>query len=550
MIDYVRTLYVLSITLGLALAWLYGLQIFGRKVRHPPSPMSLPFFGNLFSIPPGLDHLAYLKLGQQLKTDIFYMNMMGQPVVVLNKAQAATDLLEKRSAMYSDRIGSAMVDHPALLDWANFAGMLPYSDLWRRQRRRINNWLNPRAVRQFDNLQEDVVKQLLGRLLKVSQNPEPFEEIKKQFFLWVVFQHRIVPYIKPVPVLSAMGSATFRLAYGYHLKDDKDPFFLNAVQASHRIFNATMPNNFLVNVFPALAYIPDWLPGAGWKRTAKEWREHKNHAVTAPYEWTKQEVASGNFEPSVLSALLQDYDTDQDLSGMERDEELKELAYILFVGGTDTSSTALVNFVAAMVVNPDVQAKAQAEIDSILGYASRLPTMADEVQMPYVRVLIQEVLRWHPVTPTGGTPHACYQDDVYQGYDIQKGTMIVANTWAMSRDENVYKDPEAFNPERFLNQETPYAPAFGWGRRCDALVIKISKCPGMHFAEISLFVTIASLLATFHFSRKKDRRGNEIIPIIQGAVNSLTVPIKPFDFELQPRSEKHRQLILANIQAD
>jgi hypothetical protein len=47
--------------------------------------------------------------------DIFYMNMIGQPVVVLNSAQAASDLLEKRSAIYSDRVGSTMVNHPTLL---------------------------------------------------------------------------------------------------------------------------------------------------------------------------------------------------------------------------------------------------------------------------------------------------------------------------------------------------------------------------------------------------------------------------------------------------
>ncbi|CAE6449097.1 unnamed protein product [Rhizoctonia solani] len=519
MVDYETIVYAGLTVFGMALARHYWSRGFGRKVRHPPSPRSLPFFGNLFSPPPGLDHLAYLELGKRLKSDIIYMDMMGQPVVVLNNAQAASDLFEKRSAMYSDRIGSTMVDHPGLLDWSNFAGMLPYSDLWRRQRRRINNWLNLRAVRQFDSLQEDMVKRLLSRLLDVSRNLEPFEEIKNQFFF-------------------AMGSATFQLAYGYHLKNDRDPFFLDAVQASHHIFNATIMSNFLVNVFPALTYVPDWFPGAGWKRTAREWREHKNHAVDAPYEWMKRQVASGDFEPSVLGALLQDYEIDQGLSTAEREKELKELGYILFVGGTDTSSTALVNFVAAMVVNPEAQAKAQAEIDLVLGYASRLPTMADGARMPYVRNLIQEVLRWHPVTPTGGTPHACYQDDVYQGYDIQKGTIMVGNTWAMSRDERVYKDPDTFDPDRFSDQNTPLAPAFGWGRR---------KCPGMHFAEASLFLTITSLLATFHFSRKKDKAGNEIIPTIEGAANSLTVLVKPFEFELRPRSEKHRELILENV---
>ncbi|CAE6486226.1 unnamed protein product [Rhizoctonia solani] len=512
-------IYVVIAASALALMRHYWPGSSGRKLRHPPSPKPLPFVGNIFSIPPGLDHLTYMEFGKQFNSDIIYLNMMGQPLVILNSAQAASEILEKRSAVYSDRICPPMVKDPTLLDWSGFAGMLPYSDFWRHQRRRMNNWLNIRAVRQFDHLQQDEVRLLLGRLLGVSSSPEPFEKVKHQFFF-------------------TMGSATFKLAYGYHPKDDQDPFFVNAVDASHNIFNATMMGNFLVNAFPALSYVPDWFPGTEWKRTARKWREHKNNAVDAPYEWTKRQVAAGDFEPSVLSALLQDHELVPGLSVADRDKELKELAYVLFVGGTDTSATALVNFVAAMIINPEAQAKAQAEIDSVLGYATRLPTTSDEAQLPYVRNLILEVLRWQPVGPTGGPPHACYQHDVYRGYDIEKGTIILGNVWAMSRDETVYQDPDTFEPDRFLNPNVPPVPGFGWGRR---------KCPGMHFAETSLFLGISSLLTAFTFSRKKDEDGREIIPIIEGASNSLAVPIKPFDFELQPRSEKHRQLILENI---
>ncbi|CAE7183725.1 unnamed protein product [Rhizoctonia solani] len=516
----------------------------GRKLRHPPSPRSLPLVGHLFSLPPGLDHDAYIKLGKQLDSDIVYLNMMGQPFVILNSAEAAVDLFEKRSSIYSDRVCAPMLKNPALLDWSGFIPILPYDDLWRRQRRRMNNWLNIRAVRQFDGLQRDAIRSLLGRLLDISPSTQPFEHVKHQFFF-------------------AMGSATFSLAYGYRHKSDRDPFLINAVEATDNLFSATMMNNFLVNSFPVLSYVPDWFPGAEWKRTARKWREHKNYAVDAPYEWTKQRIAAGDFESSVLSALLQDHKLASGLPTEDRDKELKELAYVLFAGeqyfrtskcngiefvsdclpiertgGTDTSATALVTFVAAMIMNPDAQTKAQDEIDSILGYATRLPVTSDEAQLPYVRNLILEVLRWQPITPTGGAPHVCYQDDVYRGYDIQKGTMVFGNAWAMSRDKSVYKNPDDFDPDRFLDPNIAAFPAFGWGRR---------KCPGMHFAETSLFLGISSLLATFTFSRKKDKDGRELIPKIEVASNSLTLTLKRFDFEFRPRSEKHRQLILGNI---
>ncbi|CAE6473652.1 unnamed protein product [Rhizoctonia solani] len=519
MIDSQSSFYTLLIASSLVLARHYWLGSLGQKPRHPPSLKSLPFVGHIFSMPPGLDHINFTEIGKKLNSDLVYLNLMGKPLLVLNSTQAATDLLEKRSNIYSTRINSPMVTDPALLDWSDFGGMLPYGDLWRRQIRRMRNWLNPRAVRQFEGLQQDEARRLLGRLLDLSSSPGLFAKVKSQFFF-------------------TMGSAAFKLAYGYSFKNDQDPFYVNAAQTTQNLFKATMMSNFLVNLFPVLSYVPDWFPGTGWKRTARKWRDQKNQAIEAPYEWTKQQVASGSFEPSVLSALLQDDESVPGLSEADRENELKELAYTLFVGGTDTLATSIVNFAAAMVSYPEAQAKAQAEIDSVIGHATRLPILSDEPDLPYVRKLILEVLRWQPVAPTGGPPHGSSEDDTYRGYAIEKGTIVVGNQWAMSRDEALYKNPESFDPERFANPSIAPFPAFGWGRR---------KCPGMHFAETSLFLVICSLLTTFTFARKKDENGKEIVPTIEGDYNTLALAINPFEFELRVRSEKHRQIILENI---
>ncbi|GAB1524736.1 hypothetical protein RhiTH_007890 [Rhizoctonia solani] len=186
-----------------------------------------------------------------------------------------------------------------------------------------------------------------------------------------------------------------------------------------------------------------------------------------------------------------------------------------------------------MVLNPKIQARAQKEIDDVIGNL-KLPKVEDQARLPYVRNLIMETLRWHPVLPTA-LPHVCYEDDVYRGYDIPKGTVLIGNLWAMSRDETLYKDSDTFNPDRFLDPNVPPFPAFGWGRR---------KCPGLYYGQDTVFVAVASLLATFTFKRKLDSNGQEIVPKIEHGSNSLTLGLEPFEFELAPRSEKHEQLIL------
>ncbi len=98
-----------------------------------------------------------------------------------------------------------------------------------------------------------------------------------------------------------------------------------------------------------------------------------------------------------------------------------------------------------MLLYPETQARAQAELDEVLG-RSRLPDFGnDEYELPYIKAIVLEVLRWMPVTPLGssshslsaetatddvtGVPHLVTQEDEYQGYRIPAGSIVFANTW-------------------------------------------------------------------------------------------------------------------------
>jgi cytochrome P450 len=157
--------------------------------------------------------------------------------------------------------------------------------------------------------------------------------------------------------------------------------------------------------------------------------------------------------------------------------------------GSDTTSSTLLSFLLAMIKHPETLKKAQDDVDNICG-ASRSPTSDDIHDLPYLRACMDETLRWRPVA-AGGIPHMLTQDDTYEGYFLPKGTMLLANTWAIHRDEDEYARPDEFIPERFLNNkfgtknpigDTPEdhrrgTYGFGAGRRV---------CPGQRLAENSL----------------------------------------------------------------
>jgi len=80
-----------------------------------------------------------------------------------------------------------------------------------------------------------------------------------------------------------------------------------------------------------------------------------------------------------------------------------------------------------MVLFPEVQKKGQAELDAVLG-GDQLPTWADRERLPYVDAILKELLRWGVVAPQA-LPHCALEESEYMGYTIEKGTMVVANSW-------------------------------------------------------------------------------------------------------------------------
>lgn len=80
-----------------------------------------------------------------------------------------------------------------------------------------------------------------------------------------------------------------------------------------------------------------------------------------------------------------------------------------------------------MVLHPEAQKKAQAELDAVVG-PGRMPDFSDWKSLVYMNALIKEVLRWHTVAPLG-VAHCTITDDELNGYFIPAGTVLLPNIW-------------------------------------------------------------------------------------------------------------------------
>jgi len=261
------------------------------------------------------------------------------------------------------------------------------------------------------------------------------------------------------------------------------------------------------------------------------WAKTLSDMADIPHEYVKQQMAAGTALPSFTSKLLGDSDVDS-----AAEFNIKWSAASLYSGGADTTVSAINSFFLAMSLYPEVQRKAQAEIDAVVGN-DRLPTFTDREHLPFIEALVLEVQRWNPVTPLG-VPHRVIEDDVYDDYLIPKGSIVVANIWKMTHDPQVYSNPYEFNPDRFMGpnpEKDPRDVCFGFGRRI---------CPGLNLADASVFISCAMSLAVFDVSKSVDDSGRVIEPIVEYTDGTISHP-KPFSCSIKPRSEKSEALIHA-----
>ncbi|KAF7374507.1 O-methylsterigmatocystin oxidoreductase [Mycena sanguinolenta] len=496
------------LVLAMVLVWL-SQEYFAWQRRHrpfPPGPSPYPLVENFWDIPTKLPWLTYTKWGHQYSSDIVHASALGQHFVVVNSVKAAAELFEKRAHLYSGRPVLTMIE---LMGWDFTFAFLPGGDKWRDRRKMFQQHFRLDMSRNYHPIQMKKVHLLLQELLS---SPQEFRE-----------------HLKTLAAAVIMATV-----YGYEVQPTNDHFVDISEDAMKRLSDSFFPGAVAVNTFPILRYLPSWMPGAGFQRFAAECRHLIKEMREAPFNFVKQNMRDGTDSTSVVARLLEGNRYDEDA--------IQDVAGTAYAAGADTTVSSLASFFLAMALHPSIQKKAQTEIDTVIG-THRLPEFEDRPSLPYVEALYRELMRWKPVGPLG-VAHASTADDVYNGYFIPKGTTVISNIWAMTRDESIYPEPERFNPDRFftadgeLNDDNTVL-AFGFGRRI---------CVGRHNADATLWATFVSVLATFNIAKAKDDTGEEIEIDPSFYSDALISHPQPFACSIIPRSETAKSLVQATME--
>ena len=200
--------------------------------------------------------------------------------------------------------------------------------------------------------------------------------------------------------------------YGYQMDLDKlDPLVSMINTMTENACSALLPLSRVVDIMPAVKLIPEWFPGGGFTKRAREWNKQARATAEIPYQFTREQMGNGSCESTYVSKLVQECaggisdDPDPKLT-YEDEEIIRWTANSMYAGSVDTIAVTITGFILAMIMFPDVQRKAQEEIDHVLGN-QRLPDISDRQRLPYVNRLVQECYRWASSSPSR-LPPCCF----------------------------------------------------------------------------------------------------------------------------------------------
>ncbi|KAK3702421.1 hypothetical protein LTR37_014887 [Vermiconidia calcicola] len=509
--------------LALALFVAGGIYVFlyvGRREKNlPPGPPTLPLLGNVHQIPKKGAHFQFTEWAKQYG-EIYTLKLGTGTAAVITSKRLVKELIDKKSSIYSERPKSYVAN---LISGGDHILLMDYGQQWRGTRKLLHGTLMEKVVEdQHLKIQEAEAKQMLRDYL-ISPAEEHMLHPKR-------YSNSIT-----MSIIWGVRTPTPRTRHMQRL------YALMEIWSQVMETGATPP----VDVYPFLHWLPQNV-FLKWRDRATHVRDEMN-ALYADFltdirmRRRKESGGRGAFMDKVLDQAEGEAKKQDGLT--YNDHELWFMGGTLTEGGSDTSASIITAFVQAMIAYPEVQKKAQAQIDEVVG-ADRSPNWQDYDQLPYIAQCVKEAMRWRPVTPLT-FPHALAEDDWVDGMFLPKGTVIIVNAWGMHFDEKRFKNAHDFDPDHFAGVTTLATElangsyenrdhyGYGTGRRF---------CPGAHLAERNLFLAMAKLLWAYNI--KPGKTGRPDTDPVTGYCEGFLVCANDFDAEFEVRGEKRRKTIL------
>ncbi|XP_008805331.1 cytochrome P450 78A4-like [Phoenix dactylifera] len=447
----------LSLTLPLFFAaWLvpggFAWHKYSGNAPVAPGPIGWPLLGSL----PLLGPLAHRKLASLSKSHrasrLMALSFGATPVVVSSHPDTAREIL----------CGAAFSDRPTkvsarLLMFERAIGFAPSGEYWRHLRRiAAGSMFSPRRIAASETLRSAVADGMIDRVRREMEETG-----------MVVLRGVLQKGSLESMVGSVFGRRSLGEVEGKELAD--------MVKEGYELIGS-----FNLGDYFSLGGLLD-LYGVGRRCKHLALRVKALMGKLIEERRTHGEFSKQDDFLSLLLALPKE----ESLS----DSDIIAVLWEMIFRGTDVVAILLEWIMARMVLHPNIQAKAREELDTFVG--DRSVQDSDVPKLRYLRAIVKEALRLHPPGPLLSWARLAIQDVHVDKFLIPAGTTAMVNMWAITHDGSIWKDPWAFQPERFFEEDVSILGSdlrlspFGSGRRV---------CPGRVLGLTTVHLWLARLI--------------------------------------------------------
>ncbi|KFK33557.1 hypothetical protein AALP_AA5G029100 [Arabis alpina] len=439
------------------------------KWNLPPSPPKFPVIGNLHQIGE-LPHRSLQRLAERTG-DVMLLYLGSVPVTVISSKEAAEEVLRTHDLDCCSRpelFGSRLISR-GFKD----IGFTPYGEAWKERRKfLVRELFCLKKVQSHRYVREEECNLLVKKLSESAADGSPVDLSKTLFWL--------------------TASIMFRVGFGQSFQESK---FIDKDKVDELVFEAeTAQASFLCSDFFPFA-------GLGWLVDRLSGQHKRLNDVFFKLDALFQGVIDDHLSPGRPEEHKDIVDLMLDVMHKQGNDDslklsidhIKGFLTNIFIAGIDTGAITMIWVMTELAKNPEVMKKLQGEIRDRLGNNKERITEEDVEKVPYLNLVIKETFRLHLVVPLL-LPRETMSHIKVQGYDIPPKRRILVNAWAIARDPKLWKNPEEFNPERFIDSHVDYRGqhyellAFGTGRRI---------CPGMAMGMANVELGLLNLLYFF-----------------------------------------------------
>ncbi|CAL1375787.1 unnamed protein product [Linum trigynum] len=461
-----------------------------RKLRLPPSPPALPLIGHIHHLASAQPLFKTFHALRQKYGPLLYLRLGSYPVVLVSSPSLASEIFRTHDVSFAAKPDSPLEDR--LLYGDSGFVTAPYGDYWKFVKKLcVTELLSTRQLDRSRSVRREEVERLLRKLVAKSEEKAAAD--------------------LSVELMSLTNNVTCRMAMSTRCSGED-----NEAERCRKLVNES--NELTAKML--LAHMLGPFKRVGYfllRRQAKEFparcdemlerilMEHEERsASSAAYRSDDDDGPSFDCtNPDFMDILLRvSNDPEADIKVTRKN--IKAFFLDIFIAGTSTTADAMVWTMAEILNHPAIFKRVRQEIHDLTNGSgnNRLVEETDIPNLYYLQAVVKEALRLHP--PVMAVPRVCREACRVGGFDIPKGVAVALNVYSITRDPDVWENPDEFSPERFLQgkvekgfQANGFA-TFGGGRR---------MCPGSNLAFTVICYAVAAMVQCFEWKFANGEEG-------------------------------------------